>query len=339
MPTITLGDLAARISADLHGDPDQVVTTVATLESARDGEVSFLANPRYRQYLSSTRATAVILGPDTLKECPVSALVCDNPYLAYARAAEFFVDGFPAAPGIHPTACIAKDATVHEKASIGPNCVIEDLAVIGEGTVLEGACYVGRQARIGDYCRLHANTTICHGVQIGARVILHPGVVAGSDGFGIAQDGERWHKVPQLGGLRIEDDVEIGANTTIDRGALDDTVIGAGVKIDNQVQIGHNVQIGSHTAIAGCVGISGSARIGRHCMIGGGAGILGHLEIADDVVITAMSMVSRSIREPGLYSSGIPVTTGNEWNRALAQLKRLDTLVQRIEWLEKKLGK
>lgn len=339
MPTIPLGELASRIGAALHGEPDRVVTSVATLKNAHDGDLSFLANPRYAQYLPSTRATAVILGEDSLAECPAPALVCENPYLAYARAADFFIEAPVIEPGIHASACVENDAVIHESVSIGPHCIIENQVSIGANTVLGAGCFVGRQTSIGEDCRLHAKVTVCHDVSIGARVVLHPGVVAGSDGFGIARDGERWCKVPQLGGVCIGDDVEIGANTTIDRGALENTVIGDGVKIDNQVQVGHNVRIGNHTAIAGCVGISGSARIGRHCMIAGGVGIVGHLEITDNVTITGMSMVTRSIREAGVYSSGIPVRRNEEWNRHLAQLKKIESLAQRVEQLEAKIGK
>jgi UDP-3-O-[3-hydroxymyristoyl] glucosamine N-acyltransferase len=333
---LTLGELAESIGGELQGDPDAVVNTVATLQNAGPDAVSFLANSRYRKYLQHTAAAAVILSPEFATECPTATIVTDNPYAAYARAAARVVPPVPPHRGVHPSASVGKDCAIDSSVWIGPNCIIEEHVHIGAGTQLAGGCFIGRDTRIGAGGYLHANVVICHAVRIGERVIIHPGAVVGSDGFGLANEGGRWLKVPQLGSVRIGDDVEIGANTSIDRGALDDTVLEDGVKLDNQIQVAHNVHIGAHTAIAGCVGISGSARIGRHCMIGGGAGIVGHLEIADNVTVTGMTMVTRSITSPGVYSSGVPAQENSDWNRNYARLRKLDQIVRRLQALERR---
>ena len=334
MSSYTLGELADRVQARLHGDAACVISRVATLRNAAPGAISFLANASYRRYLAGTSASAVILAPEVLEDCPVAALVSENPYLTYARVAALFRRSLQPSPGIHASARLAADVRLGEEVSIGPNCVLESGVSIGSRSVIGPGCVIGAGSQLGADSQLAAGVTICHGVVIGSRAVIHPGAVIGSDGFGLAKNGEAWEKVPQLGGLRIGNDVEIGANTTIDRGALEDTVIDDGVKLDSQVHVGHNVRIGAHSVLAGCVGVSGSARIGRHCLIAGGAGIVGHLEIADDVVITGMSMVTRSIRRPGVYSSGIPAQTGRDWNRNLARLRRLESLIKRIEALE-----
>lgn len=329
----TLGEIAKHIGAEARGDTDCVVHGVAPLERAQAGELSYLSSERYRKYLPATQASAVILAPQDAPHCAVTALVMDNPELGYARAAALLATP-PAQRGIHPTAWISPTAQVHASAWIGPQCVIEAGAKIASGVSIGPGCVIGEDASIGEDSRLLAHVTVCHGSIIGRRALIHPGAVIGSDGFGLASDHGAWVKIPQLGRARIGDDVEIGANTTIDRGALDDTVIEDGVKLDNQIQVAHNVYIGAHTAIAGCVGIAGSARIGRRCRIGGGVGIAGHLEITDDVTVTGMSLVSKSIRTPGVYSSSVPAEPVAAWNKQLARLRRLEILNERLKALE-----
>ena len=319
-----LGELAVRFGLGVRGDPDLVVSHVATLAGATAGAVSFLANRRYRRLLEGTRATAVVLTAEDAADCPVAALIGPNPYLAYARIATLLHTPPAAPPGVHPSAVVAPDARVPRSAAVAPHALIEPGAELGERVSIGPGAVVERGARIGDDTRVLARAVLCAGVIVGARCLIHPGAVIGADGFGFARDGDAWAKVPQLGTVRIGDDVEIGANTTIDRGAIDDTVIEDGVKLDNQIQVAHNVRIGAHTAIAACTGISGSTTIGKRCMIGGMVGFAGHLAIADDVAITGLSLVSASIRTPGSYSSGIPVVETREWRRAVARLRRLD---------------
>jgi len=334
--TQTLGKLAAEVGAVLqNADPDCEITGVATLQHAGKGEISFLANATYRKYLKDTRAAAVILSPEDAAGYPAAALVSSNPYSSYARIASLISPPAAARQGVHPSACLDTDCQVAATAWIGPHCIVEKGAVIDDGVQLAGGCFIGANSNIGADCRLSANVVICHGVTIGERVKIAPGAVIGSDGFGLANDGGQWLNVPQLGSVRIGNDVDIGSNTTIDRGALEDTVLEDGVKLDNQIQVAHNVRIGAHTAIAGCVGISGSAVIGKHCLIGGGSGIVGHLEIADHVIITGMTMVTKSISKPGVYSSGVPAQENDAWNRNYARLRKLDTLARKVLSLER----
>ena len=334
--TQTLGKLAAEVGAVLqNADPDCEITGVATLQHAGKGEISFLANAAYRKYLKDTRAAAVILSPEDAAGYPAAALVSSNPYSSYARIASLISPPAAARQGVHPSACLDTDCQVAATAWIGPHCIVEKGAVIHAGVQLAGGCFVGANSNIGAGSRLSANVVICHGVTIGERVKIAPGAVIGSDGFGLANDGGQWLNVPQLGSVRIGNDVDIGSNTTIDRGALEDTVLEDGVKLDNQIQVAHNVCIGAHTAIAGCVGISGSAVIGKHCLIGGGSGIVGHLEIADHVIITGMTMVTKSISKPGVYSSGVPAQENDAWNRNYARLRKLDTLARKVLSLER----
>ena len=332
-----LGELAECIGAGLLGDPDVVIDRVASLETAGPGAVTFLSNRRYRPCLEHTRAGAVILAPELADACPAPALLLDDPYLGYARAATLLAPPVEATPGIAPSALIDPGATVAPDASIGGHCVIEAGASIGAGTSLDAGSFLGRDSSIGPHGRIAARVVICQGVHIGARAIVHPGVVVGADGFGIANDGGVWVKIPQLGGVRIGDDVEIGANTTIDRGALEDTVIEDGVKLDNLIQIGHNVHIGAHTAIAACAAIGGSARIGSRCTIQGAVSIAGHLEIADDVHLTATSAVPNTIREAGVYSSGMPIQENRAWRRNVARLRQLDDMARRLRAIERKI--
>jgi UDP-3-O-[3-hydroxymyristoyl] glucosamine N-acyltransferase len=334
--SLTLGELAERVGAELHGDANCRIDAVAALQNASAGTISFLANPGYRRYLRETGASAVILRRADLDACPVNALLSENPYATFARVAELLAPLRVTKGGIDPGAVISPLSRVAASARVGPHCVLEDDVLIGEGVEIGPGCFIGHGSSIGAHSRLWPNVTVCHGVHIGERAMIHPGVVIGSDGFGMANDGGNWVKIPQLGGVRIGNDVEIGANTTIDRGALDDTVIEDGVKLDNQIQVAHNVRIGAHTAIAGCVGISGSARIGQHCMIGGGVGIVGHLEITDRVVVTGMTMVTRSIETPGVYSSGLPAQPNAAWNRICARLRGIDDMARRLGALERK---
>ena len=320
----SLGDLAVRFGLVLRGEPSLRVSRVATLSHAGPGALSFLANPRYRKQLESTRATAVLVGPEYEAGCPVAALIDPNPYLAYARIADLLHPQAHPAAGIHPTAVVSVSARIAASANVGPQAVIEDDVDIGERVVVGPGCIVQKGAHIGADSRLVSRVNLYAGVRIGQRCILHAGAVVGADGFGFAPDAGTWVKVPQVGSVMIGDDVEIGANTTIDRGAIDDTVVGHGVKLDNQIQVGHNVTIGAHTAVAGCVGISGSTTIGQRCMIGGGVGIAGHLTIADDVMVTGVSLVSASIKHAGSYSSGMPAVETRMWRRMVARLRRLD---------------
>lgn len=333
----TLGEIAVVADARLHGcDPATVITGIAPLPSAEPGQLSFLTHARYRPFLATTRAAAVILAPVDALDCPAPALVAANPQVAYARAAGLFEPVAKARCGIHSTAWVSPSAQVAADAWIGPHCTVESGAVIETGVIVGPNCVIGEQAVLGAGTRLVAHVTVCHRARIGQRVLIHPGAVVGSDGFGLALDHDgRWLKIPQLGSVEIGDDVEIGANTTIDRGALEDTVIEDGVKLDNQIQVAHNVRIGAHSALAGCVGIAGSARIGRHCRLGGGVGIAGHLEIADRTQITGMSLVAHSITDPGAYSSGLTVEPNRVWNKISARLRRLDELFRRLTALEK----
>jgi UDP-3-O-[3-hydroxymyristoyl] glucosamine N-acyltransferase len=320
----SLGELAVRFGLTLRGEPSLKVHGVATLSRAEPGTLSFLANSRYRRQLETTRATAIVMSAEDEAHCPVAALIHPNPYLAYARIATLLHPTASAAPGIHPSAVIGSGARIAASASIGPLTVVEEGAEIGERVAIGPGCIVQRGARIGADSMLVSRVNLYPGVTLGQRCILHAGAVVGADGFGFAPNAGAWVKVPQVGSVRIGDDVEVGANTTIDRGAIDDTVVEDGVKLDNQIQVGHNVLIGAHTAIAACTGISGSTVIGRRCMIGGMVGFAGHLTIADDVVVTGCSLVSASIKKAGSYSSGMPTVETRLWRRMVAHLRRLD---------------
>ena len=318
----SLGELAVRFGLELRGSPALRVSHVATLSQATEGALSFLANSRYRKHLGSSRATAIVVAPADVDACPVAALVDPNPYLAYAQIATLMYPVAPTTAGIHPSAVVASDARIAASASLGPLCVIEAGADIGERVKVGAGCTILAGARIGNDTQLMPRVTLYPAVSIGARCLLHAGAVIGADGFGFAPDQGIWFKVPQVGSVRIGDDVEIGANTTIDRGAIEDTIVENGAKLDNQIQVGHNVVIGAHTAIAACTGISGSTTIGKRCMIGGMVGFAGHLTIADDVTVTGCSLVSASIREAGSYSSGMPTVETRAWRRMVAHLRR-----------------
>ena len=330
-----LGELAERFQLALHGDGSGRITGVNTLAGATPDQLAFFANGKYRAQLEGTSAGAVVLDAGHLPACPSPALVADDPHVAFARIAALFERAPRAVPGVHPGATVAASAHVDPSASIGPGCVVGERARIDEGAVIGPHCIVGEDCTVGPHSRLVARVTLVTRVHLGSRVLIHPGAVIGADGFGLAFDRDRWIKVPQLGGVRIGDDCEIGANTTIDRGAMEDTVLEEDVRLDNQIQVAHNVHIGAHTAMAGCSAVAGSARIGRYCMIGGNAGVLGHLELADRVTITAKSLVTHSIREPGEYSSGVPLQGNRQWRRNAARFKNLDEFARRLSALEK----
>jgi UDP-3-O-[3-hydroxymyristoyl] glucosamine N-acyltransferase len=335
---LALGELAVRFGCELRGDPALRVARVATLAAAGPGELGFLANPQYRTQLGATRATAVVLDAASAALCPVAALVHANPYATYARMAALLHPELQAPPGIHPTAVIDPAAQVAASASIGAHVVIGPGASVGERSRIGAGCVLGAAVRIGADCVLHPRVTLEPGTVLGERVRLHSGVVIGADGFGFARDAAGWIKVPQVGAVRIGADVEIGANTTVDRGAIGDTVIADGVKLDNQIQIGHNVHIGEHTVIAGCTGISGSTRVGARCVIAGAVAIAGHLDICDDVVVSGMSAVTRSLTTPGVYSGCIPAELAPVWRRLVGRFKRLDALAGRLRRLERDDG-
>lgn len=335
---LSLGEIAVRFGCELRGDPDIRVARVGTLADADSQALAFLANPKYRPQLAQTRAAAVILDAAAAEGCPVPALVTRNPYALYARIAALLHPAPTSPPGVHASAVVASSATIDASASVGPQVVIGERvrlgarAVIGPGSVLADDVIVGADTR------LVARVSLGQGVRIGARGVIHPGAVIGADGFGFAEERGSWVKVPQLGAVVLGDDVEIGANTTIDRGAIGDTVIGDDVKLDNLIQIGHNVKIGAHTAIAACSGVSGSTTIGERCRIGGMVGFVGHQTICDDVAITGLTMVTGNVTKPGVYSGGIPAEEAQVWRRIVARLKRIDGMAQRLAAVERALG-
>jgi UDP-3-O-[3-hydroxymyristoyl] glucosamine N-acyltransferase len=334
---VTLDEIVARLGGEVAGDGRLEVSAITTLDAAGPGQLSFLANPKYRAKLATTRATAVIVAPEVVKDCPTAAIVTPQPYLYFARVAQWLQPGQRPPVGVHPTAVV--EGVVADSASIGANVWIGRGARIEANVVIEANCSIGSDCIIGADSWLHAGVAIYSGCQVGARAIIHSGVVIGADGFGFAreQDGS-WVKIPQSGRVMIGDDVEIGANTTIDRGALEDTVIEDGVKLDNQIQIGHNVHIGAHTAVAGCVGIAGSARIGKRCTFGGAAMILGHLEIADDVNVSSGTMIAKSVTRPGSYTGWVPFLEHADWLKNFSRVRHLDSMADRIRALEGRLA-
>lgn len=323
--SVSLGELVQALGGDLYGDAGLRISRIAPLQTASADSIAFLSHVKYVALLETTQAACIIVQSaqaQSVRERGVACIVVDNPYLYYARLTQWWRqrDGHWPAPGIHPSAVVDEHAQIHASASIG------------------AMCYVGAGARIGAQTVLMPRVTINHGCQIGDRCILHSGVVIGADGFGFApRPDSTWEKIEQLGAVRIGHDVEIGANTCVDRGALDDTVIEDGVKLDNLIQIGHNVRIGAHTAMAGNAGVAGSATIGAHCTVGGGAVILGHLTLADGVHISASSTVTRSIKEPGLYTGMFPIDTNADWEKNAVSLRQLHKLRERIRHLERSL--
>jgi UDP-3-O-[3-hydroxymyristoyl] glucosamine N-acyltransferase len=328
-PRFRLSALAERFGLERQGD-DVEIRGVAPLQAGapHPGSLAFLANPAYRKHLATTRVAAVVLHPAESAHCPMPALLSANPYATYARIAALF-ERVPTRPaGVHASAAIDPTATIDPTAHIGAFVSIGARSVVGAGAVVGAGSVIGEDCVVGPGSELVARVTLVRRVRLGQRVRIHPGAVLGADGFGLAVDAGRWLNVPQLGGVVVGDDCEIGANTTIDRGAIDDTVLEEDVRLDNQIQIGHNVRIGAHTAMAGCVAVAGSTRIGRWCLIGGGAGLVGHLEIADKVTIGAMSLVTHSLDEPGEYASGTPLQPKREWRKNAARFGQLDRLAR-----------
>ena len=332
---LRLDEIVARLGGSLEGDGSVIVRQVGTLASAGSGQIAFLTNPKYRQQLQSTRAAAVIVPPQFASDTELPRIVHQNAYAYYARVVALLNPQKSRYQGAHPSAVL--NSAVPLSASIGAHVVIGVHVVIGENVTIFPGCIIGDGVSIGDDSLLYPNSVIYHNCIIGRRAVIQAGAVIGSDGFGFAKDGERWIKIPQIGRVVIGDDVEVGANTSIDRGALDDTVIGDGVKLDNQIQIAHNVVIGDHSAMAGCVGIAGSTKIGRRCTVGGAGMIVGHLEIADDVHISAGTMVTKNLHKPGQYTSIFPLEAHEDWLHNAAQIKRLAKLAERVSELEKKL--
>ena len=335
MIKLSLAEIAAHIGAEVRGDASTLVEGIATLENACGSQLSFLANPQYIKFLAQTQAGAVILSPKVADQCATNVLVMENPYLGYAMASQLFAPPASTAIGVAASATLAESVVLGEAVIVGPNVVIEDGVEIGSNSVIGAGCYIGRNSRLGEGVVLNPNVTIYYDVKLGNRVRIHSGAVLGSDGFGFAPHQGKWAKIEQLGGVQIGDDVEIGANTTIDRGALDDTIIGNNVCLDNQIQIAHNVVIGDGTVVAACTGISGSTSIGRHCLVGGGVGIAGHLTITDGVQFTGMTLVTHDIKEAGVYSSGTGVEPSKSWRKNAARFRQLDKLARRIGKLEK----
>jgi UDP-3-O-[3-hydroxymyristoyl] glucosamine N-acyltransferase len=332
-----LADIAARFGGQVMGDADTRVEQIGTLEKATAGQIAFLANAKYRYQLEGSKASAVILSKADADLTALPRVVCDNPYTYFAKLSAFLNPLPEYVPGIHASAVIGKGTQISPRAHIGPHVTIGDGAVIGAGTVVMAGCSIGERTVLGENARLYPNVTVYHDCVIGNHVVAHSGAVIGSDGFGYAMEEGRWLKIPQVGRAVIGDHVEIGANTTIDRGALDDTVIEEGVILDNQIQVAHNVRIGAHTVIAGCVGIAGSAIIGKYCRIGGSAGILGHLQIADNVEIASFTLIGKSITEPGRYAGIYPFSKNDEWRNNAVHLRHLGDLVKRVKALEKEI--
>ncbi len=336
---ITLEQLAEHLHLSVFGSAWAEITHVAPLDKASSGALSFLTNRHYRRFLATTGASAVILSADDLPFCRTSALISPNPALSYCRAVRFLVTEPPTEPGIHPSAVVSSTAAIHPSSRIGAQAVVEDRVVVEAGCDVGPGCYLARGSRLGRGSRLLARVFIGHDVVVGRDCQIQAGAAIGGEGFGFARDGEAWERIPQLGTVRIGDRVEIGSNTCIDRGALEDTVIEDGVKLDNLIQVGHNVRIGAHTIIAGNTGIAGSTKIGSCCQIGGMVGIVGHLEITDHVIITGRSMVAHSIHAPGVYSGGMPSDQAARWRRNTARFRQLDEIASRLHTLEKSLKK
>ncbi len=333
--SIRLGELATRFGCELIGDPDVVVRRVASLDGATGDSVSFLANPAMKDELLATRAAAVILRSDDAADSPVGALISDNPYATYARVAAALHPEPTVEPGVHPAAVVAEDAEIDPAARIDAGAVVAGGARIAAGTWIGPRSYIGPGCVIGAGTRLVAGVTFVRDVIMGERCVIQPGAVIGADGFGNALAPEGWIKVPQLGGVRVGSDVEVGANSTIDCGALDDTVIEDGVRIDNLCMIAHNVHVGAHTAMAGMTGIAGSVRIGKRCMFGGKSGSVGHVSICDDVVVLGKCMITKDITEPGTYVSSFPQELARDWKRTVARVRALGRLFDRVSKLEK----
>ena len=332
---ISLGELATRFGCELIGDADVLVDNVAALNNANPGSLSFLSNPALKQQLASTEAAVVILRAGDVEDSPTASLVHDNPYACYARMAAAIQPVPSFESGVHGSAHVSATASIAASVHIAPNAVVGDRVTIGDNTYIGPGCVIGPDCAIGEDCRFIANVSLVRKVSTGTRCIIHPGAVIGADGFGNAMTPEGWLKVPQLGGVRIGNDVEIGANSTIDCGALDDTIIGDGVRIDNLVMIAHNVQVGAHTAMAAMTGISGSTIIGKRCLFAGKSGTVGHVTLCDDVILSGQGMISKDITKPGVYASSFSAEPVRAWNQKVARFRRLDKLVERVSKVEK----
>ena len=320
--TYTLGDLAARYGCDLLGDPNIEISHFSTLDTGQDGSLSFLSNQSYINKLRETRASAVIISPNDIEYCSVGAIITDDPYLLYSKIVELLHPLRAINPGISESAVIEKNSNISDSCYIGPQTSISDGVKINENVYIGPGCVIHGDIEIARNSRLHANVTIINSVKIGARTQIHPGAVIGADGFGNVKTPNGWKKINQIGGVIIGDDVEIGSNTTIDRGSIENTVIENGVRLDNLIQIGHNTVIGEHIAIASSAAIAGSVNIGKNCMIAGQVGIVGHIEICDDVRINGAAVVTKDIKKPGIYSGSIPCEDDKKWKKLVAKFKR-----------------
>ncbi|MEO7728368.1 MAG: UDP-3-O-(3-hydroxymyristoyl)glucosamine N-acyltransferase [Burkholderiales bacterium] len=333
-----LGDIVGRFGGELIGDPQVRVSQVATVAAAGPSDITFISQARYLAQLKESRAGAVIVGADARGATAAARIVCANPYAYFAKVSALLNPVAATIAGIHKAAAVDKSARIDKTAGIAAAAVIGKRVRIGKRVHIGAGCFIGDDSVVGEDTTLHANVAVYQACRIGARCTIHAGAVIGADGFGIAREDGAWKKIPQIGGVVIGDDVEIGANTTIDRGTLEDTVIGDGVKLDNQIQVAHNVRIGAHTAIAACVGIAGSATIGSNCQLGGAAMIYGHITIADNVNISAGTLVMKSLEQPGTYTGVYPFSTHERWLKNAAQLRKLDELAQRVRELERKPG-
>lgn len=338
-PVFRLAQLAERLALPLHGDGDTEIRSLASIHRAGTGDLSFVARAKFRADLATTGASALIIPPDLVADCPLPALESADPYLTYARLSADFDRFVAPTAGIHPSAVVAPGATIDASAWIGPNCTVADGVSIGARSCLLGNSFVGEGSVIGEDCLLHPTATVYHGVTMGDRVTLHAGAVIGADGFGFAPCGPgQWQKIHQIGGVSIGDDVDIGACTTVDRGALEDTVIGNRVILDNHVQIAHNCVVGDGTAMAGCAAMAGSSKVGENCIIAGGVGIIGHIEVAAGTQVSARTLVTKSITEAGSYSAGVPMSDTASWRRNAARFTQLDDMAKRLRRLEKALA-
>lgn len=331
---ISLGELAVGVGCELIGDPDRIVREVASLQNAGPESLAFLSSPGYAGQLPATKAAAVVLRPADVDACPVATFVSDNPYATYARMAALICPEPKVQAGVHTSASIASSARVSDTAHVAASVVIGERSTVGENVYVGPGTVIGTDCVIGDASRLVANVTLVRNVVLGLRCLIHPGAVLGSDGFGNAMTDSGWVKVPQVGGVRIGSDVEIGANTTVDRGAIGDTTIEDGVRIDNLCMIAHNVRIGEHSALAAMTGIAGSAVIGKRCMFAGKGGTVGHVTICDDVVVAAKSLLTKDVTVPGTYAASIPAEDAKSWAKQLARFRRLSTLIERVKKLE-----
>lgn len=332
---VSLGELAARFGCELVGDPDVLVGGVASLQQAKSDSLAFLSNSTHANQLPDTKAAVVVLRPADAEHCPVAALLSDDPYATYARMVAVVCPGPVYDPEVHATAVVANSARVAASAHLAPHVVIGERSTIGENVYVGPGSIIGPDCHVNDDCQFIANVTLVRRVTLGARGIVHPGAVIGADGFGNAMTPDGWVKVPQVGGVRIGDDVEIGANTTIDCGAIGDTVIEHGVRIDNLCMIAHNVHIGAHTALAGQTGIAGSTTIGKRCMFAGSSGAFGHITVCDDVIVAAKAVLTKNVTEPGTYAGNFAAEHARSWAKQVARFRRLESLDKRVKKLEK----